>query len=305
LSETIGGLKGEFMDGIPVDERPPLTRRGFLRRSLRLGAGLVGLAGLTTAYGFYEASQIRLRRTVVRFPHLPLSFAGRTIAVLADFHHGPFVGIDFIRRAVRMANELRPDVFALVGDFAHKGAQAAAQLPSCLEALSQLTAPLGVFAVPGNHDMHNGGRVYADAIRQTPITDLTNRSLRLSLGGESLWLAGVDDLWWGRPDLRAALRGVPQGAAVVLLSHNPDFAEDHPDSRVGLILSGHTHGGQVYLPGLGAMFLPSKYGEKYRAGLVQGPASQVFVSRGLGEAGIPIRLNCPPEINLLTLAPTC
>jgi predicted MPP superfamily phosphohydrolase len=234
---------------------------------------------------------------------LPRPFAGKTIAVLADFHHGPFVGIDFIRGAVRLASSLSPDAFALVGDFAHKGAQATEQLPPCLEALSRLRAPLGVFAVPGNHDMPQAGQVYRDAIRATPLTDLTNRSVRLTASGESLWLAGADDLWWGKPDLNAALRGVPEGAAVVLLCHNPDFAEDAPDGRVGLILSGHTHGGQVYLPGLGSSYLPSKYGDKYRAGLVQGPSSQVFVSRGLGEAGIPIRLNCPPEINLLTLVP--
>ena len=88
----------------------------------------------------------------------------------------------------------------------------------------------------------------------------------------------------------------------MLLSHNPDFAEDYPDERVGLMLSGHTHGGQIYLPGCGSKWLPSKYGTKYRGGLVRGPASQVFISRGLGEAGVPMRMNVPPEINVLTLA---
>ena len=87
----------------------------------------------------------------------------------------------------------------------------------------------------------------------------------------------------------------------MLLCHNPDYAEAAPDARVGLMLSGHTHGGQVYLPVLGSAWLPSRYGDKYRRGLVQGPASKVFVSRGLGEAGVPLRVNAPPEINLLTL----
>jgi predicted MPP superfamily phosphohydrolase len=288
---------------LPVGKQTPLTRRRFLRRAIQLGAGLTGLAGATTAYGFWEASQIRVRRAVVTLPRLPRSFVGKTIAVLADFHHGPFVGIKFILEAVRLASSLAPDAFALVGDFAHHGTSMPRQLPPCLEALSELTAPLGVFAVPGNHDMLNHGQVYREAIRETPLTDLTNRSVRLSVGGESLWLAGVDDLWWGKPNLSAALRGVPEGAPVVLLCHNPDFAEVAPDRRVGLMLSGHTHGGQVYLPGLPPFYIPSKYGDKYRCGLVQGPCSQVFVSRGLGEAGIPLRLNCPPEINLLTLAP--
>jgi predicted MPP superfamily phosphohydrolase len=286
-----------------AEGRPPLTRRRLLRRALRVGAGLALGAGLAAGYGFWEAAHVRVRRRAVAVPRLPDAFAGKTVAVLADLHHGPFVGLGFIRAAVRLADSLRPDLFALVGDFAHRGAEAADRLPACLDALSGLRAPLGVFAVPGNHDMAQGGRLYRRAVADTPLTDLTNRCVRLSAGGAELWLAGVDDLWWGRPDLKAALRGIPAGAAVLLLCHNPDFAEREPDRRVGLMLSGHTHGGQVYLPVAGAPWLPSKYGDKYRRGLVQGPASQVFVSRGLGEAGVPVRLNCPPEIDLLTLSP--
>jgi predicted MPP superfamily phosphohydrolase len=266
-------------------------------------AGLTGLAGVTAGYGFWEASQIRVCRTDVALTNLPRAFAGMKIAVLSDLHHGPYVGIKFIEEAVRLANSLRPDLFALPGDFANKGTHTAQQLPPCLEVLARLKAPLGVFAVPGNHDMLRGGKVYHEVVASTPITDLTNRSVRLSSGGESLWLAGVDDLWWGKPDLRRALQGIGRGTAVVLLSHNPDFAEEAPDSRVSLMLSGHTHGGQVYLPLLRAPWMPSRYGDKYRHGLVQGPASPVFVSRGLGESSIPLRLNSPPEINLLTLVP--
>ncbi len=244
-----------------------------------------------------------MRRQAVAVPNLPPAFAGKTVAVLADFHHGPFVGIDFIRRAVGIAQALKADAYALLGDFAHKGLHTAEQLPPCLDAVSALSAPLGVFAVPGNHDMQNNGKVYRDAVRATPLTDLTNRAVRVTAGGDELWFAGVDDLYWGKPDVETALRGVPDGAAVILLSHNPDFAEVSPDPRVGLMLSGHTHGGQIYFPAFGAAWLPSKYGNKYCSGLVRGPASQVFVSRGLGEAGIPMRLNCPPEINVLTLTP--
>lgn len=286
----------------PIDPTPPAkpTRRRFLRRALW---GSVGLVGGTAGYGFYEASQIRVRRQTVAVPRLPDRFAHKTIAVLADLHHGPFVGLEFIRRAVALAQGLAADAYALVGDFAHKGTHAAEQLPPCVRELARLTAPLGVFAVPGNHDLPDGGRLYREAVAGTGITDLTNRAVRVPLGSEAVWLAGVDDLWWGKPNLAAALRDVPAGAAVVLLSHNPDFAELHPDPRVGLVLSGHTHGGQAYLPGVGAAWLPSRFGDKYRAGLVRGPASQVFVSRGLGEAGVPVRLNCPPEINLLELIP--
>lgn len=278
-----------------------MDRRKFFRRTLWCGAALAGVGGTGTAYGLWEPSQIRIRRQTVALPNLPPAFVGKTIAVLADLHHGPLVGIEFIRRAVSLAQSLDADAYALVGDFAHKGTHTAEQLPPCLAALSELRSPLGVFAVPGNHDMQDSGRIYRETIRGTSLTDLTNRSINLTLGSDSLWLAGVDDLWWGKPDLNAALRSVPDGAAVVLLAHNPDFAETSPDARVGLMLSGHTHGGQAYVPGLGTAWTPSHFGEKYRSGLVRGPESQVFVSRGLGEAGVPLRLNCPPEINVLTL----
>lgn len=277
------------------------TRRKFLRRSAQASLALAGVTGVGVGYGFWEAAHIRVKRETVPVPNLPPAFLGTTVAVLADLHHGPFVGLDFIRAAVRQANALQPDLVALVGDYGHRGTKADVELAPCLEALSDLRAPLGVFAVPGNHDMQDSGRVYRRAVAATPLTDLTNRHQSVTKNGDRLWLAGVDDLWWGKPDLKQALGGVPTGAAVVLLSHNPDFAEREPDARVGLMLSGHTHGGQVYPPVMGAPWLPSHYGQKYLRGLVQGPASQVFVSRGLGEAGVPLRINVPPEINLLSL----
>ena len=120
----------------------------------------------------------------------------------------------------------------------------------------------------------------------------------MSLGGDRLWLAGVDDLWWGKPNLDRALDGVPSGAAVVLLSHNPDFAEDRPDGRVGLVLSGHTHGGQVIVPALGAVA-----GRKFPvlAGYAARDNTALFVSRGVGTVYVPIRVNCPPDVAILTL----
>lgn len=197
-----------------------INRRTFIRRVAVAGAGLVGVAGTGVGYGLWEASQIRITRMPVRVPNLPSAFTGKSVAVLADLHHGPFVGLDFIQAAVRMTNALNPDLIALVGDYAHKGDQAHTQLPPCLSALSDLSAPLGVFTVPGNHDMQKGGAVYRELIAATSLTDITNRHHPVTLGGDRLWVAGVDDLWWGKPDLDQALTDVPAGAAVVLLSHN-------------------------------------------------------------------------------------
>ena len=278
-----------------------ISRRTFLRRSSQTGLALSAGIGLGVGYGLWEACQIRINRQSIAVPDLPPAFAGTTVAVVADLHHGPFVSIEFIRRAVALVNSLQPDLIALVGDYAHRGMHAEIELPPCLEALSALLAPLGVYAIPGNHDMKDDGKVYRRLIVETPLRDLTNRNIVIEKDGKKLFLAGVDDLWWGKPDLRQALSGIPVRSPVVLLCHNPDYAETAPDPRVGLMLSGHTHGGQVYLPGIGSTWLPSKYGDKYRHGLVEGPASKVFVSRGLGEAGVPIRINVPPEVNLLTL----
>lgn len=288
---------------LPPAPQPP-TRRKFLRRVKQISLGLVAVSGATVGYGFYEASQIRIRRQTVAVRNLPRRFEGTTVGILTDLHHGPFVSLDFVRRAVTVANGLAPDLFALLGDFAHKGTHTHEQLPPCMAALTKLSAPLGVFAVPGNHDMGKNGAIYREVMAATPqVIDLRNRAVPVTRDGETLWLAGVDDLWWGKPDLDAAMKPVPAGAAVVLLSHNPDFAEENPDPRVGLVLSGHTHGGQVLVPGATNPFIPSAYGDKYAQGLVEGPTAPVYVSRGLGLSGLPVRYNCPPELTLLTLRP--
>jgi hypothetical protein len=139
------------------------------------------------------------------------------------------------------------------------------------------------------------------ALRDYGLTDLTNAGRWLERNGDRLRLAGIDDLWYGRPDLGTALGDATESDACVLICHNPDFLEKLTDRRVGLVLAGHMHGGQIVVPGLGYHRLPSKYGAKYVQGLVKTPYSQVFVSRGLGTVGLPIRFNCRPEIVLLTL----
>jgi hypothetical protein len=264
-----------------------------------LAAG--GAAGI--GYGWWEAGALRVQRATVPVRHLPTEWVGTTVAVLGDLHYGPLISLDYIRRAVALANSLQPDLVALVGDFCHRGTKTDVELPPCLEVLQTLHAPLGVYAVPGNHDMQARGQVYRELIAASTLTDVTNRHVRVERQGAPLFLAGVDDLWWGRPDVRAALRGVPDRAAVLLLCHNPDYLEDDPDARVSLALSGHTHGGQIVLPGYGCNWVPSKYGNKYRHGLVQAPASPVFITCGVGTASIPLRVGVPPEVNLLTLEP--
>ena len=200
---------------------------------------------------------------------------------------------------VRTTMALAPDLILLGGDYSHREGRFIAP---CFELLAALSAPLGVYGVLGNHDYMHGVAETRAAMKRAGVVELTNRAVPVTLNGETLHLAGVDDLWRGQPDVAAALRGVTMSDACVMLSHNPDVAETMRDRRVGLMLSGHTHGGQVAVPGYGAPLVPSRYGRKYAHGLVEAPATRVYVSAGTGMSVLPVRVGCRPEITRITLA---
>jgi predicted MPP superfamily phosphohydrolase len=229
---------------------------------------------------------------------LPKAFDGLRVAFLTDIHHGPFVGLDFVRGVVRTTLNLDPDLVLLGGDYSSNEAKYVAP---CFEVLAGLRAPLGVFGVLGNHDHWHGLDETKAGMKAAGIIELTNSGVWLARGGSLFRLAGVDDLWRGRPDVAAAVGDATSADACVLLSHNPDVAETLRDPRVGLMLSGHTHGGQVVVPGYGAPIVPSRYGQKYLKGLVEAPVTKVYVSRGLGTVSPPMRFGSRPELTLVTL----
>ena len=279
-----------------------MTRRKFLKRT-----GVVALGSITAGaitYPFLEAKWCRVVRQTIALPNLPAVFRGTRIALMADVHHGPFVPLAYIRHVVAMANALKPDLALLAGDYVH---QHHSYIAPGIEALGKLQAPLGRFAVRGNHDNHSYHDDHAyrpnstAALADAGLPDLNNTGAWIERGGARLRICGVGDLWTDQQDLDGALRDAHDGDAVILLSHNPDFAETIRDSRVGLVLSGHTHGGQVVIPGLGAPIVPSRYGQKYLHGLVQAPCCQVFVTRGVGTISPPARFLCRPEVALITL----
>ncbi len=272
-----------------------MDRRTFLQTA---AAAVVPLTAVTASYGLFEAHWLQVVRIRRSLPQLPPSFHGVKIAFLADLHHGPFTSLEYVRAVVRTTLALQPDLIVLGGDYALKEAR---YIGPCFQVLAALEAPLGVYGVLGNHDYWHGLAETRAGFAAAKITELTNRGVWLTRGGYRLRLAGVDDLWMGRVDVAAAIGDATARDVCLLISHNPDVVETLRDERVGLVLSGHTHGGQVVFPTGYAPFVPSRYGAKYRHGWVQGPVAPVYVTRGLGCSGVPVRYGSRPELTLLTL----
>lgn len=263
-----------------------------LRRYLRRQVAEVGKQEWLNWPYHLDPQGIRVERVSVTVPNLPLHLEGFAIGVLSDLHVGPLVRPNQARRAAQMLADLQPDLVLLAGD-----------LVSDVEAVKEMgyvLAPLrGAFAVLGNWD-YGSESAFALCFRPA-FRMLVNEGVEPVPG---LWLAGLDDVLLGKPDLEAALAGAPIGAVRILLVHEPDFADRvRPEHQIALQISGHTHGGQIRAPLIGPLLLPT-LGRKYHTGLRQAPACQVYTTRGLGVTHIPIRFLCPPEITLLTLTST-
>lgn len=262
-----------------------------------LGAAAIGVAALAAW------SLAAPHRFVVSRHRLPLAGLREPLRLvqLSDLHYGTVHRAGSVRRWVDAALAEQPDLVVITGDFLDDET-GLGLMAGLSEGLRRLRAPLGVWGVIGNHDLHAarfGSRAELErALERAGVRLLVNRGERVR---RDLFVAGVDDLWLGRPDLDAALAGAGDDATL-LLSHNPDLLPRVPE-WVALTLSGHTHGGQVVLPVVGALHTGSSYRQRFTSGLVRGPA-QGFVSRGLGTTTLPVRLLCPPEIVVLDLVPS-
>jgi predicted MPP superfamily phosphohydrolase len=257
-----------------------------------------------------EPASITVRRVRLEVPSWHAEHRGLKLAVLADLHVGsPHMGLAKLRRVVEHTNDERPDLVLLLGDFVIGGREHGRGViggsfvePEPIAAeLKSLRAPLGVFAVLGNHDWWYDGERVAAALRGAGVTVLENQAARVESGGRGFWLVGVADLWTRRPDIAGALGQVEGGDPVILLTHNPDVFPDVPP-RVSLTLAGHTHGGQVNLPLVGRPVVPSQFGQRYAMGHVVEQGRHLFVSGGIGTSIIPVRFRVPPEIIILTLS---
>ncbi|MHB8625396.1 MAG: metallophosphoesterase [Aggregatilineales bacterium] len=300
---------------VPLPPSLSVTARGWhwvpstlLRFGLAVGATVVtsGL-GLWWYASRIEPRWIDWRRRTIPIDGLPPAFDGYRLIQLSDLHlaEGKHLTPAHVARIVVRVNRLRPDAIAITGDLVSR---VDAVSREGIGRLAKLRAPDGVFAVPGNHDYWSGFPAVHEAVQRAGLHWLVNAHHLIRRNGAGLTIAGVDDAWEGAPDLAQALRGVPSNAPVILLAHTPNFADVSVyDSRIVLQLSGHSHGGQVRIPGFGPIVLPDQAWRfpvgLYRANSAEknGRALWVYTNRGLGLAEVPMRFNCRPEVTIFTL----
>jgi predicted MPP superfamily phosphohydrolase len=296
----------QFVVEAPAPDRA--DRRTFLRRTARtlLAAGAVG--------GLYvwrwEPTWLRIRSVAVPVAGLPRAIDGFTIAQISDLHSSDAVPMDWLRHCVDEVNALRPDLVALTGDYITRGDQ---WVEGVAETLADLRAPAGVMAVLGNHDYETdrggGGHEHFDrrvadhmseALGRGGVTVLRDRSEELIRDGGRLRILGFDDLWSSGTPLQNRLRGVSFDRPTVVLMHNPDAVHQLRRAGADLVLSGHTHGGQVNLPGYGPPFLPVR-DRSLVYGLYEYGRTRLYINPGLGWVVGRVRLNARPEITVFTL----
>ncbi len=278
----------------------PMSRRTFLKKSMQLTLGLMGAASLSGVYSrLIEPYWIEVKHVEVKLPKLPASYNSFRIVHFSDLHLGFHSNPEHLSELVEQIRQVKPDVICFTGDLLD---HSTAFIPEAIAFLSKLRAPFGQFAVLGNHDAFGNRRAVTNGLAQAGFHVLDNKNVALTKGKTPIYMAGVDDPWVGNPNINRALKGIPDGSCTVLLAHEPDFADEYTRYPVDLQLSGHSHGGQVRIPFIGALYTPP-YGSKYTNGLYHVPNSnlQVYTTRGVGMTRIPVRFNCRPELTVITL----
>ncbi len=253
---------------------------------------------------------IRVERVTVSSARLPAAYHGATVAAISDLHAGMRRGGPAgVRGVVDTVNSLQPDIIVLLGDIVHRPRHATEYLPL----LGDLRARIGIWATLGNHEHAFDWRArytrprgglpverWRELYAELGIELLDNQARALGEPGARIWIVGVGDAYSGCNDIPAALAPVGDGEFRLGITHSPDLLDDPHIRELDLVLAGHTHGGQIRIPFVGALYAPVRRPRQRGAGMVEASGTRMYVSRGIGEA-IPIRLNCPREIPFVTL----
>lgn len=251
-----------------------------------------------------EPGQLVVQRQAIKLPHWSPALNHLKVAVLTDLHVGCLsVPVSKLRRVIAVTNDQEPDLIVMLGDFVASHGRSSALKPEAFaHELSALKAKYGVYAVLGNHDWWYNGEEVRKELQRADIHVLENESVQLKINDVSLWIAGLADQWTRTPNIPLALKGVPIGSPCLVLMHEPDLLRAVPES-VSLSLAGHTHGGQVSFPIIGAPIVPTDLGSKFARGLIVEGVKHYFVSSGVGTSVLPVRFGVPPEVCILDL--TC
>lgn len=278
----------------------PIRPPNIMTRRKSMAMLFAGAAGSFTNAFCIEPSWLSVTRSAMDCPMLPPALDGLRVGVLSDLHFMPDRDEPLLEDAVAALLAEKPDLITLPGDFIDHTPRVVAPM---LRILSKLSAPLGVFASPGNHDGWNMDcLVLRCAFEKCGISFLINQNTRIEARGESIAIAGTDHVWLGKPDPGRTLRGIHRETPVISLVHEPDFFDTMTEVRpIALQVSGHTHGGQCRIPLLGYAPARVEYGRNYLEGPYTRGSSRLFVSRGLGTTGLRVRFACPPEVAVLTL----
>jgi uncharacterized protein len=242
-----------------------------------------------------EASTLTVENVTVYLTRLPRQLDGFRIVHLSDIHHSPFTNLEHITRTVEVANNLKPDMFVLTGDYVSHEREYIAPMA---KVMGKLVSEFGTFACLGNHDHWTDAELVTNCLSDEGITVLVNEGFRFKARGASFWLCGVDDLMVGKTDLRQALLGAEPDEMKLLLAHNPEIIRRAAKAGIDLMLSGHTHGGQVKIRDQEKRIFQRR---RLSNGLHLRKSTQIYITRGIGTVVLPIRYQCPPEISLIQL----
>jgi uncharacterized protein len=278
-----------------------ITRRSFIV------AGALGAAGAAVgADGLIESGEPQVKKVEIVLTRLPPAFDCFTIAQLSDFHYDEHFSVVPIKKSIELVNELRPELTVLTGDFVTVPPiqtvttlrRAALTAIPCAALLKTIAG--SKLAILGNHDCGSNATMVAGTLLEHGIPVLRNRALPLERGNGRIWIAGIDDVLRGSPDTTAAMSKIPSHEMTILLAHEPDFADYSARLNIDMQLSGHSHGGQVRLPLIGAPYLPP-LARKYPRGIYRIGPLVLYTNVGIGTIKIPVRINCQPEVTLITL----
>jgi uncharacterized protein len=271
----------------------------MLHKLMITAALLLFLICFVIFYSFFiEPYWIEIKRIPLTDQDIPPSFRNTTIVFLSDIHHGPLFSLERVKKLVAMVNHLNPDIVLLGGDYIHQHSK---YIRPCFRELANIHTAYGTFGVLGNHDHWESKELTIQSMTQAGIHLLDNRGYWIHKNNEKIKIGGVGDLWEDTQDLGPVTGDTKKEDFVILVSHNPDFAEILTTDNIDIMVSGHTHGGQVTLFGLYAPHIPSVYGQKYRTGTVQTEKTTVFISNGIGTIKPRVRLFCRPQILVFIL----